>query len=314
MHGEQSIKRELDEAFRFGHIPTRSPPDLSPRSHSVGKLCAPTANSRGTQTEMSTAHAITERVATQARADMLALEDDMMQVTYDMELYTEEQRLEIQRLSDLVVLLEARLASLEAGEDRTSWVWQMLLLITAVILVIGIVDGGCVAMAPQLAVLLDGGQSDWRGVVNGGNESMSTALLNVSAADECSVFLPPVPPPPQDTFLDTDFVDRTCHPAQRSDNDGAEEVTAGNAKQCEREIGEHNVTVDSCAGKENLEVEEEGAPRGEGRRRGWITLAFAQRQASLMHKNLLQSALKSAWKGPAFATALLLIDTALFLP
>ena len=311
MHGGQSIKRELDEAFRFGHIPTRSPPDLSPSSHSCGKLCAPTANSRGTQTAMSTVHAITERIATQARADMLALEDDMMQVTYDMELYTEEQRLEIQRLSDLVVLLEARLASLEAGEGRTSWVWQMLLLFTVVILVIGIVDGGCVAMASQLAVLVDGGQSDWRGVVNGGNQSMSTALLNVSAADE---FLPPVTPPPQDTFLDTDSVDRSCRPAQRSDNDGAQEVTAENAKECEREIGEHDVAVDRCAEKENLKVGEEDPPRGDGRRRGCITLALAQRQASLMQKNLLQSALKSAWKGPAVATALLLIDTALFLP
>ena len=86
-----AMERLADEAITRGHVAALADASTQTASASAGSVVA------------------------QAKNDMRTLEEDMLRVVDDMELYTEEQRAEIDMLHQHVAMLEGRLMALEAG-------------------------------------------------------------------------------------------------------------------------------------------------------------------------------------------------------
>ena len=86
-----AMERLADEAIQRGHLAALADASTQTASASAGSVVA------------------------QAKNDMRNLEEDMLRVVDDMELYTEEQRAEIDMLHQHVAMLEGRLMALEAG-------------------------------------------------------------------------------------------------------------------------------------------------------------------------------------------------------
>ena len=86
-----AMERLADEAIQRGHLAALADASTQTASASAGSVVA------------------------QAKNDMRNLEEDMLRVVDDMELYTEEQRAEIDMLHQHVAMLEGRLMALEKG-------------------------------------------------------------------------------------------------------------------------------------------------------------------------------------------------------